>query len=309
MSNSVTADAPGKINLYFEVGSLRTDGYHDVASVYLAVDLREQVTLTLAEEWSVEVDGNLHAEHLAGVPTGEDNLVVQASKQATESAGISGVPPLQFLIDKVVPVAGGMGGGSADAAAALIGANQIYRAGLDHSQILSAAAKLGADVPFAIIGGAAIGTDRGDQLSTIEVQATHWVLVTNSGGLSTPMIYRNLDDLRVEKGLNPAEMPAPHVPEGLVAALRAGDAQELAKHLRNDLQEIAILAKPELAQTISDGIAAGALAGLVSGSGPTVALLAENAEAAETLANRLAILGYETIPTHGPTTGARVRGL
>ncbi len=307
MNHSVTAEAPGKINLYFEVGSLQADGYHEVASVYLALALRERVTVTASDQWSVEVSGSLSDSHLSAVPTGEENLVVQAAKLVAAGAGLEVAHPLHFAIDKSVPVAGGMGGGSADAAAAFSAANALYCTGLSDSDLAVAAANLGADVPFALMGGAAIGTGRGDLLIPIDdVHQTHWVLVANHGGLSTPSVYQKLDQLRLGRGQSPEAMPHPEVPAALIQALREGNPHALAGYLRNDLQECAIMAKPELAETIRAGLEAGALAGMVSGSGPTVALLAESAAAAEAIANRLSILGFDALPTFGPTPGATI---
>ncbi len=307
MNHSVTADAPGKINLYFEVGSLQPDGYHDVASVYLALGLRERVSLSPADAWSVSVEGSLSSSQLAGVPTGEDNLVVRAAKLVSALAETQPAHPVHFQIDKSVPVAGGMGGGSADAAAALLAANDLYCSGITTSALMKQAGELGADVPFALMGGVAVGTGRGDALEAIEqVKTTHWVLVPHDGGLSTPSVYQKLDALRVSRGLDPAALPAPSIPAGLIEALQSGDAHELAKHIRNDLEECSIQAIPELAKTISDGVAAGALAGMVSGSGPTVAFLAESPDMAEVIANNLSVLGYEALVTYGPSEGANL---
>ncbi len=225
MNHSVTADAPGKINLYFEVGPLQPDGYHDVASVYLALGLRERVTLSPADAWSVAVEGSLSSSQLAGVPTGEDNLVVRAAKLVSALAETQPAHPVHFQIDKSVPVAGGMGGGSADAAAALLAANDLYCSGITTSALMKQAGELGADVPFALMGGVAVGTGRGDALEAIEqVKTTHWVLVPHDGGLSTPSVYQKLDALRVSRGLDPAALTAPSNPSGLMEALQSGDA-------------------------------------------------------------------------------------
>lgn len=300
----VLASAPGKINIFFAVGKLRVDGYHDVLSIYQALDLREEITVASAEEWLVEVTGQISAEQIALVPTGETNLVVRAAKALATSTGMQNPHPVSFEIAKSVPVAGGMGGGSADAAAALAAVNELWCAGVSEQQLLEVASKLGADVPFALLGGTALGTGAGEDLQVIkDVQKLHWVLVANDAGLSTPRVYQRLDELRAARGQNPIEVEIPDSPQDLIAGLRSGDPQVVAKFLRNDLMEAAIDLMPELADTMAAGIAAGAIAAMVSGSGPTVALLASDEDSATSIANQLSIQGYTAIPTFGPAAG------
>lgn len=304
MSNRVTASAPGKINIFFKVGALQDNGYHEVLSVYQALDVRETVSVTAGGEWSVSVSGALSAEQIAAVPTGEDNLVVRAAKTIAELAELENPHPVNFEITKNVPVAGGMGGGSADAAAALLAVDELWCTGVDGDALLTKAAELGADIPFALLGGTAIGVGKGDDLEPINgVQELHWVLVPMDAGLSTPRVYAKLDEIRSARGEAPDLVATPSKPRELISALQFGDAREVAKYLHNDLQEAAVALMPELSITMHAGLAAGALAAMVSGSGPTVAMLAESAEAAESIANHLAFEGYIAIPTHGPARG------
>ena len=304
MSNRVTASAPGKINIFFKVGALQENGYHDVLSVYQALDIRESVSVVPNHEWQVTVSGELSAEQIAAVPTGEDNLVVRAAKVIADLAGLGEPQPVKFEITKNVPVDGGMGGGSADAAAALLAVDELWCTGVDGQALIHSAADLGADIPFALLGGTAIGVGKGDDLEPIEgVKKLHWVLVPMDAGLSTPRVYAKLDEIRRARGEDPTLVAAPVVPAELVDALKFGDAPEVAKHLHNDLQEAAVALMPELSITMHDGLAAGALAAMVSGSGPTVAMLAESEAAAESLANHLAFEGYIAIPTFGPAKG------
>lgn len=304
MSNPVTVSAPGKINIFFRVGALQSDGYHEVLSVYQALDLREIVTVTSSESWQVTVSGAISAEQIQAVPTGEDNLVVRAAKAIAELANIENPRPVNFEITKNVPVAGGMGGGSADAAAALLAVDELWCTGVDGEALIKAAAGLGADIPFALLGGTAIGVGKGDHLEPIDnVARLHWVLVPMDAGLSTPRVYAKLDEMRAARGEDPRQIPTPVQPEQLIAALKSGDAREVAKNLHNDLQEAAIALMPELSITMHAGLAAGALAAMVSGSGPTVAMLAESQAAAESIANHLAFEGYIAIPTYGPAKG------
>ena len=303
--HSVTASAPGKTNLFFAVGPLLPDGFHDVASIYLALDLREEVTVSPAAEWSVSVSGNVSVEQLAAVPTGPENLVVKAAKRVAELAG-SDAQPVAFAIDKHVPVAGGMGGGSADAAAALVAVDSLWCTGV--SSRLVETVDLGADVPFAVTGGIAIGLGRGEQLTQItDVPQINLVLVTSDEGLSTPAVYKRLDELRAARGIDPAEAPEARVAEELILALKSGDAVKIAGLLKNDLQEAALDLRPDLQQTIDAGLAAGALTGFVSGSGPTVAFLVADANASEEIAQKLHARGHNAIATAGPAAGAFIR--
>lgn len=304
MTNRITASAPGKINIFFKVGALQENGYHDVLSVYQALDIRETVTVGAASNWQVSVSGDLSAEQIAAVPTGEENLVVRAAKVISSLAKLDSPKPINFEITKNVPVAGGMGGGSADAAAALLAVDELWCTGVDGEALITAAAQLGADIPFSLLGGTAIGVGKGDELEPIDgVKKLHWVLVPMDAGLSTPRVYAKLDEIRASRGEDPTQIESPSVSSALINALQYGDAHEVAKHLHNDLQEAAISLMPELSITMHAGLAAGALAAMVSGSGPTVAMLAESEDAAESLANHLAFEGYIAIPTHGPAKG------
>lgn len=286
----ITASAPGKINLYFAVGPKLDNGYHEVCSVYLALNLREQVSVDFADQLSIGVTGSLSAGQLAGVPTDQTNLVVSAARLITDKT-------LRFEIDKQVPVAGGMGGGSADAAAALCATGELVG-----SSAKIDAVRLGADVPFAIMGGVALGMGVGEKLTPLELNTElHVVLITTNAGLSTPMVYSHLDELREKDGLV-AEF-SPPAPTDLIDALAAGDIASIARLAYNDLQRAALSLKPELQETIDAALNAGALTALVSGSGPTVFAIAESAESAEHIAKRF---GTSALVTSGPSAGARL---
>ena len=303
--HSVTASAPGKTNLFFAVGPLLADGFHEVASIYLALDLREEVTVSSAENWSVSVTGNISAEQIASVPTGEENLVVRAAKHVADLAKVP-AQPTSFAIDKHVPVAGGMGGGSADAAASLIAVNALWHTGVESQ--LSESVALGADVPFALAGGIALGLGRGEVLTQIEsVPAINLVLVTSDEGLSTPAVYKRLDELRAARGVDPMEAPEAVVPDELIRALQSGDQKAISSLLKNDLQEAALDLRPDLRKTIEDGLAAGALTGFVSGSGPTIAFLVADADGAESITQKLHSQGYRALAAAGPAAGAFIR--
>ncbi|MFF2632485.1 4-(cytidine 5'-diphospho)-2-C-methyl-D-erythritol kinase [Microbacterium sp. NPDC058021] len=297
--------APGKINVFFEVGDVQEDGYHDVASVYQAVSAYEDVYATHADGFTISVDGVVD---VSGVPVDDRNLAIRAARLLAQEIGYPGGVHLE--IHKAVPVAGGMGGGSADAAAALVACDALWDGGVTPARLQQLATRLGADVPFALMGGTAVGTGRGDQLSPALARGRlDWVIATTSVGLSTPDVYRELDRLRERSA--PDIAPARGVPDAdpaVLQALRTGDATAVAAALRNDLQDAAFSLRPELAALRDLGCDNGALAGLVSGSGPTVAFLAADATAALDLRVTLAAAGFDALTVHGPVPGARVVG-
>jgi 4-diphosphocytidyl-2-C-methyl-D-erythritol kinase len=299
---AVHVRAPGKVNLFMRVGEVQPDGYHDVATAYQAVSLYEDVRAWPDDEFSVMFGGTIDTSSL---PTDASNLAIKAAKLLARTAGVPGGVHLE--IEKHVPIAGGMGGGSADAAATLVACDAMWGTALSKEELHALAAKLGADVPFALTGGTAIGTGRGDRLSpALATGSFHWVLAVAEFGLSTPGVYRELDRRREE---DPLLSPAPAVPavdSSVLQALRAGDALLLADALHNDLQPAALGLAPGLGGILELGESHGALAGLVSGSGPTVAFLAEDADAALELQIALSAARLNAVHVHGPVYGARI---
>jgi 4-diphosphocytidyl-2-C-methyl-D-erythritol kinase len=298
---SVTVRAPAKVNLALGVGPLRADGYHGLATVFHAVGLYDDLVATPLPTGSglqLVVEG----EGAGQVPLDATNLAARAVA-ALEPYGASS--DVSLAIRKGIPVAGGMAGGSADAAAALVATDALFDLGLGKDRLLEIAATLGSDVPFALHGGTAIGSDRGTSLTTALVRGTyHWVFVLAEEGLSTPLVYREFD--RLHEGVTP--MGEPTVPDELMAALRAGDAVALGKALHNDLQRPALALRPHLAQVLSVGHEYGAIGGVVSGSGPTCAFLARDDTHAVDLAVAFTASGVcRTVKrATGPVPGARV---
>lgn len=294
----VTVRAPSKVNLHLGVGDLRADGYHDLTTVFQALSLSDDIELAPSAALTVRVTG----EGAAEVPTDRNNLVWKAAVRLAHLAGRA--PLVEITISKGIPVAGGMAGGSADAAAALVGLNELWDIGLSRDELASVAAELGSDVPFALHGGTALGTGRGERLLPVLSRNTfHWVLALAKGGLSTPSVFAELDRLR-EHG----DPPRLGEPQRLMQALASGDPHQLAPLLGNDLQAAAVSLKPELRRTLRAGVGAGALAGLVSGSGPTCAFLCESEDAAVAVAAELAGAGVaRSVRTaSGPVPGARI---
>ncbi|MCL9665636.1 4-(cytidine 5'-diphospho)-2-C-methyl-D-erythritol kinase [Curtobacterium albidum] len=299
----VRVRAPGKINVFLSVGALQDDGYHDVATAYQAVSLYEDVTAEAADDFSVRFTGPIDT---SAVPTDDSNLAIRAARLVAEAAGHRG--GVRLTIEKQVPVAGGMGGGSADAAATLLACDTLWGTALGRDELLRLAARLGADVPFAFAGGTAVGTGRGDELSPALAKGEfHWVLALSDDGLSTPAVYRALDEHRERYRADIRPAPTtPVVEANVLQALRAGDADLLADCLHNDLQAPAMRLQPGLAATIEVGEKAGALAGIVSGSGPTVAFLVADRDVALEVQVELSAAGLVALRATGPVHGARV---
>lgn len=301
------ATAHGKVNLFFGVGALQLDGYHDVLSIYQALSLREDVSVRFAfDEASIVVDGTLHEDQLLEVPLGESNLVAKAAKLIASLGGLE-EPKLDFEIFKRVPVAGGMAGGSADAAAAMLAANQLLQTGFSSARLIEESVALGADVPFGLLGGTAVGTGRGEKLESLSLGTElHLVMIVNENGLSTPKVYAELDRQRESDGINTRELPAIPSPSALIEALASADIGAVAKHIHNDLEPAALALLPELQLTIAAAERYGALRAFVSGSGPTVAALVETADDALALEMALRHANFDAFATSSTTHGARL---
>lgn len=303
---SVVASSPSKVNVFFAVGAFLKNGFHEVASCYQALSLREVVSVELEGKFSIDFAGPLAPESREAVPADATNLVYKAGVALNKLNPAVSPELVSFVIHKSVPIAGGMAGGSADGAAALLALDRLFGSELG-SQLPKVAAKLGSDVPFSLQGGTAIGTGRGEKLFRIETdEILHWVMTPSSVGLSTPDVYRKLDVMRTESGVDVSTLEKPEVPEQLVAALVAGDAMKVANFMHNDLEIAALALRPELADTIDAGRKAGALKSMVSGSGPTIAHLAKNRIHAEQIANRLTGAGLPSIATYTSVSGTRL---
>jgi 4-diphosphocytidyl-2-C-methyl-D-erythritol kinase len=305
---AVTARAPAKVNLQLAVGPPRAHGYHDLVTVFHAVSLFDEVTVAPAQADSVVVTG----EGADSVPADGTNLAARAADELAKAVGpgCKDSPGLAIRISKRIPVAAGLAGGSADAAAALVACNELWRTGLSQAELCELAAGIGSDVAFGLVGGTAIGVGRGEQVTPALAAGTyHWVLAFATGGLSTAQVYAACDRIRDARGEQPDGLAGPD--SRLMAALRSGKASEVAPLLSNDLQAAAISLRPELRRTLAAGTEHGALAGIVSGSGPTVAYLAKDARHAAALAVALAGAGVCRTVAHvaGPAPGATVTGM
>ncbi len=294
---SVVARAPAKVNLQLSVGPAGHDGYHDLATVFHAVSLYDDVIAESADDITVTLESPD-----PDVPLDETNLAIRAANALAAHAGIAEGVHLHLV--KRIPVAAGMAGGSADAAATLVACDALWGTALSRDDLSELGAELGSDVPFALLGGTAIGTGRGTLLSPVLGRGEfHWVFAIAAEGLSTAAVYRECDRLRGH-----SEVSEPTLDEALMTALRSGDAKALGAALSNDLQKAAVSLQPALAQAIDAAAELGALGAIVSGSGPTIAFLVRSPEAGLDVAVGLTAMGLcrDVKRAGGPVPGAKV---
>ena len=300
-SRGVVARVPAKVNLQLAVGPLGNDGFHEVTTVFQAISLFDDVTVATAPEnngISIQITGQTST----GVPSDSSNLAVKAATLMIKKYDLPN--DLNIKLKKEIPVAGGMAGGSADAAGVIVGLDSLFELGLSRDEMEMVGSKIGADVPFSICGGVAIGTGRGDQITPALFKGSYnWVLALSGQGLATPSVYAECDRLR--EGLS---ISTPVVSEQLMQALRAGDAKALGKSLSNDLQPAACSLRPALRLVLDVGIDYGALGGIVSGSGPTVVFLVKDDDHAMDLTVALSSSGVisSVVRATGAVAGARI---
>lgn len=287
--NSVTVTAPAKLNLALRVGSPRPDGFHPLNTVFYALNIRDTITVEAAETISLSCN---HPD----VPLDESNLAHRAARAIAEHTGTKA--GARITIDKRIPIAGGMAGGSADGAGALVALNELWQTGLDANELHDLAAGLGSDVPFALLGGCAVGTSRGENLTPIDTCPLTWVLVTSSEGLSTPAVFGTYDAM-----VPHAHEPAP-VYE-IVEALGRGDTERVGALLANDLAAPAFALRPDIRATF-EKVKDRASAAILSGSGPTIALLAASEDDGRRLQRELDDDGYVSLVASGPAAGVTI---
>ena len=300
-SRGVVARVPAKVNLQLSVGPLGSDGFHEVTTVFQAISLFDDVTVATAPDGE-GIKISISGQTSSGVPADNSNLAVKAAELMIKNYDLP--TDLIIKLKKEIPVAGGMAGGSADAAGVIVGLDSLFELGLSRDEMEIVGSKIGSDVPFSICGGVAIGTGRGDQITPALAKGSYnWVLALSGQGLSTPSVYQECDRLR--EGLS---ISSPAVSEQLMQALRAGDAKALGKSLTNELQSAAYSLRPALRLVLDVGVDYGALGGIVSGSGPTVAFLVSDDDHAMDLTVALSASGVvsSVVRATGPAHGARI---
>jgi 4-diphosphocytidyl-2-C-methyl-D-erythritol kinase len=298
---SVTVRVPAKVNLQLSVGPKEADGYHNLVSVFQAISIFDDITIKLGEPGSgltISVSG----DQTHGVPADANNLAAKAVALISKEYDLT--VDAHIDIKKSIPVAGGMAGGSADAAGTIIGIDYLYSLDMTREEMIEIAAKIGSDVPFMLSGGTAIGTGHGDQLTAALSRGTyHWVLAVSTVGLSTPAVYAECDRLRGE-----LEIVEPQTNEALMQSLLAADAPGVGSALVNDLQLAACTLRPAIRLVLDVGQEYGALGSIVSGSGPTVAFLVADQDSGLDLAVALTSSGVvgSVVQAYGPVAGAKV---
>jgi len=301
MTHSVTVRAAAKVNLHLGVGRHRPDGFHPLSTVYQTLSLHDDVTVTTCPRWAVDLVCEDDIDRDA-FPMGEENIVVRAGRLLATHHGADRAA--EFTVRKSIPIAGGLAGGSADAAAALVALDRLWDLQTSDDDLLALAAQLGSDVPFALVGGTALGGGRGEVVAPMLDEATRWwVVVPARTGLSTPVVYRRFDDLCPDA---PDEVT---LPEELLAALAYPDPDNriLATLMRNDLEPAAIDLRPELGELIEAGERAGALRGIISGSGPTCMFLCSDRGSADRVRTTLLDAGHpRVLVALGPVSGTHV---
>jgi 4-diphosphocytidyl-2-C-methyl-D-erythritol kinase len=297
---TVSVSAPAKINLSLGVGPARADGFHPLATVYQAVGLYDRVTVTPSADVGVTVRADPRIS-LEDVPLDERNIAVRAARLLGDVVGVE--HGVAIAIDKGIPVAGGMAGGSADAAATLVACDALWGARTPREELLELAAELGSDVPFALVGGTAIGSGRGEVVTPVLTRGEYWwVVLESSPGLSTPAVYREFDALHAGRRVG-----EPEIPDELVAALLTHDVATLGLSLTNDLQPAALRLRPELAAALDQGRRESAYGAVLSGSGPTCLFLCESRAHAVQVAGGLRSEGLGPVSfAPGPVHGARI---
>jgi len=297
----VTVRVPAKVNLQLAVGPREADGFHNLVTVFQAISIYDDVTITKTTAGS-GITIVITGDHTHGVPADSTNLAVKAAQLIADDYDFA--VDIHIDIVKSIPVAGGMAGGSADAAAVIVGLNDLYNLEMSREEMLEFGAQLGSDVPFMITGGTAIGQGRGDQLTAALSRGTyHWVLALSTVGLSTPAVYQECDRLRA--GL---DIAAPQTSDALMQSLLAADPKAVGLALQNDLQSAACSLRPALTLVLDVGEEYGALGAIVSGSGPTVAFLVGDEEQGLDLAVALTSSGVvgSVARAYGPVHGAKV---
>lgn len=297
VDDRVSVRVPAKVNLALLVGETDEQGYHELGTIFQAVSLYDDIEAEAAPAGEFTLENSGVGQDL--LPTDAGNLAVRAAQLLASTYDVQ--TGVRLRVHKRIPVAGGMAGGSADAAGVLLACSVLWDVAASQDELTEVASRLGADVPFPLVGGVAIGRGRGDQLVPLLTRRKlRWVFATSHSGLSTPEVFRRHDELRRASCVT--------LPESLLTALGQGDIKGIAQGLVNDLQEAALDLNPSLAGVLETGRAAGALAGLVSGSGPTCGFLVATERDSLSVADALGGLPQvdQTHRVWGPVPGAQV---
>jgi 4-diphosphocytidyl-2-C-methyl-D-erythritol kinase len=294
--------ARAKINLFLSVGPLREDGYHEIRSVMQALELSDELYFRRTDGFRGKItlrcsDGNL--------PEGEENLVWRAVETFACETGVMDEGGLEVFINKRIPIGSGLGGGSADAAAALLAMNHIWELEMPLAEIERIGALVGSDIPFCLHGGTAKVTGRGEKVEPLEPLASLQVVVAAPDEqASTAEVYRRFDSVVAGSGL-PGEKELERAFTALLEGVKNGDFEAVRANLHNSL-ESATIAGDRLEIYKNTALEAGAAAALMTGSGPAVFALAQTPEAAAEVAWELEKVAPVTIITGFADRGAQL---
>ncbi len=289
----VRVRVPSKVNLFLSIRGERPDGYHEVMTVLQTVSIYDTIRAELVGPAAAHpasrrfMELAFTQEATDGVPSDGSNLAVRAAKGLMAATGVGSadhdgqadVPLTRMHLSKRIPVAAGMAGGSADAAAALVALNDLWSVELDRDELREIAAELGADVPFCVTGGTALATGTGTATAQVLTRGVYaWVVGISDDPLSTADVYRAHDQVADDRTFEP---------DAVLQALRTGDAEALGAALHNDLEAAAFHLRPDLVDGKEALLDAGALGAIVSGSGPTLVGLASSAQHAAAIAGEV----------------------
>jgi 4-diphosphocytidyl-2-C-methyl-D-erythritol kinase len=299
---TVAVRAPARLSVYARVGKAHRDGYHAMATLFQAISLYDEVTAEPSDRDEIDFIGPVNA---AQVPRGPENIALRAARLLADKTGVQS--PVKLTVFKRIPLGGGLGGASADAAAALVACNALWRTQVPRAQLFDYAEELGAEVPFALSGGTAIWTAEGDTFNPALSKGSYsWVLAFSERGWKAPVMFETLDSHRVEHEEFLGKIPQTvDIDTGVIQAIRQGDASFLADVMHNDLQVAAMKLSPRVREILELGESRGALAGIVCATGSTVAFLTSSSEQADRLRRVLVNAGVETMVVTGPVSGAR----
>lgn len=294
--------ARAKINLFLQVGERRDDGYHEIKSVMQALELSDELYFrrTDADSGKIQIRCND-----VSVPAGDDNIVSKAIEAFEKHTGVMGSSGIDVLINKRIPLGAGLGGGSADAAAALLAMNHIFELEMPMDTLMSIGARVGSDVPFCFKGGTALATGRGEEIRQLDpLPPFQVVLAAMSQEISTAEVYRRFDAMAAE-GKTPAASEMEPRLEALLAGVEKHEFANIYPNLRNSL-ESATIASAQVEEFKSTAMDSGAVAAMMTGSGSTVFALVAGMEQAAEVAWELGKTAPITIITSFADKGAEV---
>jgi 4-diphosphocytidyl-2-C-methyl-D-erythritol kinase len=280
---TIAVEAPAKLNLTFDILGTRPDGYHEISTIFQAISLSDRLEFSVAPQASFEIQlKTKSSENLDQFPLDESNLIVKAARLFFKEKSIETNFALRVEVQKDIPIGAGLAGGSSNAAATLLALNELFLPSLENEQLMELASSLGSDIPFCLLGGAALGGGRGELLSSLVVPAMHLVIVKPKGfSISTPWAYRTFD--------SESDRPTRFAPKSrseVAAELEPKTLKALSQHFGNDFERLIFKHHPFLAQAKKTLLELGCSVAYLTGSGPTIYGLVENESSAKKISKQ-----------------------